>query len=244
MRQHTTNSSNASFLVPTHYENKSFEFSLIVSFLMHIVIFAILFYSNMHYTKETQKNIEIIYQTHIQKAKAKVKADVKSLRSVHIKHEKLNPGVFKKANAAIPPQLKEAGKRPVKFEITKKTLSAMPMADEKRHISVPFLDSEKISSPRYLDYHERIRNKIKKRAYLYVDNPQFESGEVYLTFVLLADGSLKAIKILKDKTEANDYLRNVGLRSIRESSPFPPFPQDLKYPELSFNVVIAFEISR
>ena len=60
--------------------------------------------------------------------------------------------------------------------------------------------------------------------------------------MLSSDGSLKEIKIINNKTVANDYLRNVGLRSIKESSPFPAFPFDLKYPELSFNIVISFEI--
>ena len=37
-------------------------------------------------------------------------------------------------------------------------------------------------------------------------------------------------------------MKNVGLRSIQESSPFSPFPKDLSYPELTFNVVISFEV--
>jgi len=104
------------------------------------------------------------------------------------------------------------------------------------------LKSEKITNPKYINYHEVIRSKIKNRAYFYVNDPQFESGEVYLTFVLNSDGHLSRIKIIDEKTRANSYLRSVGLRSIKESSPFPTFPSDLAYPELSFNVIISFEV--
>jgi len=33
------------------------------------------------------------------------------------------------------------------------------------------------------------------------------------------------------------------LRSIKDANPFPPFPKDLNYPELTFNVVISFEVN-
>ena len=75
----------------------------------------------------------------------------------------------------------------------------------------------------------------------YLNDPQFVTGEVYLTFILLSNGTLRDVKIIDEKTTANAYLRNLGLRSIKESNPFPSFPGDLTYPELTFSVVIAFE---
>jgi hypothetical protein len=33
----------------------------------------------------------------------------------------------------------------------------------------------------------------------------------------------------------------VGVKSVQEAGPFPPFPQDLNYPELTFNVSISFQ---
>ena len=111
-----------------------------------------------------------------------------------------------------------------------------------RKISVPVLKSEKITNVKYVSYNESIRQKIRQQAYKYAENPDFQSGEVYLTFVLGSDGQLKDIKIIEDKTRANTFLRNVGLRSVREASPFAAFPKDLMYPELTFNVVISFEV--
>ena len=108
-------------------------------------------------------------------------------------------------------------------------------------VSVPVLQSEKVSNPRYFQYSNMIRQKIKSKAYHYIDNPHFENGEVCLSFSITSAGILKQIRIIDNKTMANDYLRSVSLRSIKEASPFPSFPRDLLYPELSFNVVITFE---
>ena len=111
-----------------------------------------------------------------------------------------------------------------------------------RKISVPVVKSEKITNIKYVSYNENIRQKIRQQAYKYAENPDFQSGEVYLTFILGSDGRLKDIKIIEEKTRASTFLRNVGLRSVREASPFAVFPKDLTYPELTFNVVISFEV--
>ena len=117
-------------------------------------------------------------------------------------------------------------------------------ASGKKGVSVPVLKSEKISNPRYFQYSNTIREKIKNKAYHYIDNPRFQNGEVCLSFSISSAGILKQIRIIDNKTMANDYLRGVGLRSIKEASPFPSFPGDLPYPELSFNVVISFELDK
>jgi hypothetical protein len=74
-----------------------------------------------------------------------------------------------------------------------------------------------------------------------VNHPDFQAGEVYVTFVLESSGILKKVKIIEEKTAANSYLRNVALRSIMESNPFPPFPKGFDYPEFTFNLLITFQ---
>jgi len=128
------------------------------------------------------------------------------------------------------------------FKIDKKEAPKIDIFEPERSIMVPMLNSEKIKNPKYISYNQIIRQKIKRQAYYYVDHPDFKKGEVYLTFVVASDGRLKDIKVIEENTSANDYLRNVGLRSVRSSSPFPPFPEDLNFPELTFNVVISFQM--
>ncbi|MDD5724871.1 MAG: hypothetical protein PHX28_01815, partial [Candidatus Omnitrophica bacterium] len=62
--------------------------------------------------------------------------------------------------------------------------------------------------------------------------------------VVSSDGSLKDARLVEDKTTVNGYLQNVALRSVSEASPFPRFPKELDYSQLSFNIIISFEIER
>ena len=117
-------------------------------------------------------------------------------------------------------------------------------ADEiKPRISVPFLESDKTKNPKYLSYNQAISERIKRQAYTYIHHPQFEDGHVCLTFVLTSSGILKDLRINDHLTSANAYLRDVSLKSILESNPFPPFPKDLNFFELTFNVAITFEVN-
>lgn len=210
---------------------------------MHILGLASLFYANMDYSRRTEKNMEIIYQTQARQPKQIAKMTGAGVRSLQPKERRVDPKILAKKETLATPFLKSSEKKPVSLESKHKEFRRSPLHEGKRFVSIPLLDSGKISNPKYLNYHEHIRNKIRSRAYLYVNSPEFDVGEVYLTFVLLADGALKQIKIIEEKTDANSFLRTVGLRSVKESSPFPSFPEDLEYPELSFNVIISFKIS-
>ena len=204
---------------------------------------ASLFIANIHYQRTHIRDLEVVYHPD-KPIREEAKKNVQPVQSLKSEKKRPLPDIITKQTAAESPVLKEFGHTPHKAAIsTEKPFPAAPL-EGKRLVAVPVLSSEKISNPRYLNYHDRIRNKIKDRAYFYIDDPNFQNGEVYLTFVLLSDGTLKAVQIINEKTTANDYLRSIGLRSIRESSPFPPFPADLKYPELSFNIVISFKVGK
>ena len=110
----------------------------------------------------------------------------------------------------------------------------------KKTVSVPALQSEKINNPSYANYYSLVRGRIKQRAYF--NYSEYYAGEVYLTFILTSDGSLKEVQIIEDKSSGGQYLRTIGLKSIKEATPFPPFPKELHYPELTFNVVISFQV--
>ena len=119
------------------------------------------------------------------------------------------------------------------------------MLDASRKITLPPIGTTKITNPKYITYNddmrEAISRNIKQRAYTYVNHPDFEAGQVYLTFVLASNGMLRQLQIIENKTAANDYLRRVALKSIQESSPFPPFPAGFDYPEFTFNLLISFQ---
>jgi len=110
----------------------------------------------------------------------------------------------------------------------------------KRKITLPQIEMAKIDNPSYISYYQIVREKIRRSAYQnYTHN---ETGEVYVSFIISNDGYIKDVRLAEEKTTVNDYLKNIALRSIRDASPFPNFPKELDYPQLSFNIIISFEI--
>lgn len=110
----------------------------------------------------------------------------------------------------------------------------------KKKITLPAIEMAKIDNPSYISYYQIVREKIRRSAYQnYTHN---EVGEVYISFIISNDGIIKGVRLAEEKTTANDYLKDIALRSIRDASPFPNFPRELDYPQLSFNIIISFEI--
>ena len=110
----------------------------------------------------------------------------------------------------------------------------------KKKITLPPVDTNKINNPSYISYYQLIREKIRRAAYQnYI---RTDTGEVYLSFVIAKDGTLKEVKLHDEKSSALEYLKQTSLKSIRDASPFPGFPKELEYPQLSFNVIISFAI--
>jgi hypothetical protein len=228
-------------------ENKFFYSSLGVSFLIHAFIIISLSIATFNSQPKNLKSIEVIYQD----LKFKTVKETKPVREQMqlVQKDQLAKKVDllpKKDDSFIPSGkgIKDISKFSDKMSLDKKQAPKISPADFERKITIPVLKTDKITNPKYLTYTETIRNKIRQRAYNFVDDPQFQEGKVYLTFVISSQGVLQATKIIEEKTMANSYMKEVCLRSIEESSPFPPFPNDLSYPELTFNVVISFEVSQ
>lgn len=110
----------------------------------------------------------------------------------------------------------------------------------KKKIALPAVDTNKINNASYISYYQIVREKIRRTAYQ--NYTRTETGEVYLSFIISCEGDLKDVHLIEEKSSFDPYLRNVALRSIKEASPFPGFPKELDYPQLTFNVIISFEI--
>ena len=110
----------------------------------------------------------------------------------------------------------------------------------KKKITLPEIKMAKIENPIYISYYQIVREKIRRSAYQnYISN---EKGEVYISFIIANDGLLKDVHLAEERSSANLYLKDTALRSIQDASPFPSFPKELDYPQLSFNIIISFEI--
>ena len=231
-------------------ENKLWKISLGISFSFHAFMAGSFIYHADDIKMKASPSMDVVYYVQTTtSAKNPNIIDSKRADSKidHIVREKdaspsLEIPVTGRKEFAAPAHLSSPiQKQPSPLLASAKPVSKIKTSLNKTEVSVPVLQSEVITNPKYFKYSDLIRDKIKQKAYHYIDHPQFADGEVSLTFSLSSSGILKQLRIVDGKTIANDYLRSVGLRSIKESSPFPSFPRDLPYPELSFNVVISFE---
>lgn len=110
----------------------------------------------------------------------------------------------------------------------------------KKKITLPAIEMAKIDNPSYISYYQIVREKIRRSTYQnYTRN---ETGEVYISFIISNDGLIKGVRLVEERSAANEYLKSIALRSVNDASPFPNFPKELDYPQLSFNIVISFEI--
>ncbi|MCX5697315.1 MAG: TonB family protein [Candidatus Omnitrophica bacterium] len=123
----------------------------------------------------------------------------------------------------------------IKPSITKPDIIAV-----KKKITLPPVDLDKIDNPSYVSYYQIVREKIRRCAYQYYTRT--EQGEVYLSFVISNDGYVREIRVVEEKSSSNPYLLEISVKSIKEAAPFPNFPKELDYQQLSFNVVISYEI--
>ena len=233
-------------------QNKIFGYAIGFSLLIHIGALAQFAYHHPRYYKEKSvPKLEVVYRPvkginfNRDQAKHTFKKDFpnKPFQEIKLTEEKrINPAdkTFFNAQPDLSPFFKDMDRLSGKLFLNKNQMARMDSRNSERRITVPAVKSEKINNPVYLNYDQIIRNKIKDQAYRRYSG--MDIGEVYMTFVLSSDGSLKQIKLIEEKTSANEYLKNIGLKSIKESTPFPSFPSDLKYPELSFNVLIKFEV--
>lgn len=220
-------------------EDKFFILALSVSIALHSVSFMTFLFTQKHTPARNFKKIEVVYQSAGGDPLLETSQGSQDIQPLKDRKVTPVPQILTKKGEGPSPLMKDLMKSPSPLKLHSKQPSKLNL-HTKRQVSIS-VGTDKITNPQYLGYQDRIRERISKRAHSYVDHPDFEIGTVQITFVLLADGQLKDVRIVDEKTKANDYLRTISLRSIKESAPFPVFPGELKYPELPFSVEISYE---
>lgn len=95
----------------------------------------------------------------------------------------------------------------------------------------------------YINYYQLLREKIRqkvKRNY----RSSYSEGEVRLNFSLSSSGSLVSCEVDKALSATDVKLLELAIASIREASPFPPFPKGLSVPTMNFSVTVVFNKER
>lgn len=225
--------------------NSVFLISIFVSLCVHFFVFFLMSQTPGKVLIKPVKQIEVVYQHIKQENKSEPKKkinDLKLIKKQERKKETIKTLPLTNNNILTMPkqEVRDISQKISPFHFEKQQTPQIKMLDVSRKVTIPMIQAEKITNPKYLTYNHNLSQLIQKLASSFIDPDLFQEGHVYLTFILSANGTLDEVRILEEKTQANEHLRDVALRSIRESSPFPPFPEDLNYPELTFNVLISF----
>lgn len=225
------------------FSDRLFQVTFLVSLIAHGVI---LFQNSNLVTlpiNKKERKLEVTYLRNLQESKAHLKPAPSK------REQPLN--LLSKITAekkSIPPPFidKETIFKVNKDSISGQSIFTKPILVKpdviaiKKKITLPSVDTDKINNPSYISYYQIVREKIRRAAYQ--NYTRTEVGEVYLSFIISSDGYLKEVRPREDRSSPNPYLTEIALRSIKDASPFPGFPKELDYPQLSFNVVISFEI--
>lgn len=93
-----------------------------------------------------------------------------------------------------------------------------------------------------LRYQDMIRQRIEAhRRYPRWAKQQGFEGTVYLSFVVLANGQAKNIRIIR--SSGFTILDNEAVSTARRSSPFPPIPEKFNRSQLDIEVAITFKLN-
>ncbi len=219
-------------------ENFLFK-AVFISLAVHTAVLCVTYFSRMndpHDKAKVLNRIEISYKPVHQRA-----ADIREYPIRPAQHLDLsnNPGFF--SDVTIPVSLvKERPMLPfgMFYERKPERMRAMELS---HRVSITPIKSEKINNPVYAAYNEMVRERIKEKVYANYD--RMERGSVYLTFLLDEHGVLEAARIISEKTNASEHLREISIRSLREASPFPAFLKGMNLIEYPFNIEIQYQVS-
>lgn len=224
------------------FSDKIFQITLAISAIVHAAILLQNPNLNIFPQNKKEQNLEVSYMKNTREPKDSSKMPspkrelfLKSPPKINI--EKISPppfidkeNIFKRNSEAV--LLKPAFTKP---ESIRPDIIAV-----KKKITLPPVQMDKMNNPSYISYYQIVREKIRRAAYQnYI---RTETGEVYLSFIISNDGGLQEMQFIQEKSSFSPYLKETALCSIKDASPFPAFPKELDYPQLSFNVVISFEI--
>ncbi len=227
------------------FTDRIFTITLLISAGVHVVIFAVNPGLNPFISKKEEKFIEVNYLDNALRAVLEQKKEKPEKKEAlrrpvsTIDVKKLAPPPFIDKDVFLKPdnvvKTGEGAMRKPSFD--RPDIGAL-----KKKITLPpiDIDIDKINNPTYISYYQMVREKIRRAAYHIYTHA--ETGDVYLSFIIASDGSLRESRLVEERSTPSRYLHELALRSVKDASPFPVFPPGLDHPQLSFNVVISFEI--
>jgi hypothetical protein len=213
--------------------DKIFAIALITSVAVHGVVLVQHSGLSIFSNQKKEQKTEISYFKPVEDPKVNLKPPPQ----IKDREEFLNLPSKIIANNRLKPQYESM---PVSPDLKRPVFIKPDIIAIKKKITLPPIDINKINSPSYISYYQIVREKIRRAAYQ--NYSRTETGEAYVSFVIARNGIMKEAHLVESKSSLSPYLRGIAMKSIQEAIPFPDFPKELDYPQLSFNVIISFEI--
>ncbi len=212
--------------------DKSLSISLLISTIVHTAIFLPLPYFK---TSVEEKELTVLKISYLPPVKVSLKK-----ADLELKEKVITKDIEQLSKKDLSAKFKtDEGSRP-KDELVKKTVSAAEPKSFQEKIEIP-PELPKEKEELYINYYQSIREKI--RRFVVKNYPRFiDCGEVCLYFVLSSNGRLKESDIVEQRSTQNHLLKEIAKKSLRQASPFLAFPKGLSPSQLSFNVIISFEL--
>lgn len=227
--------------------NNIFINALIISLAIHFAIFLKFAGLNLLSPEKKAKGIEITYVTKHKERFERIKKNNASGKKIDEFLKLSNKMITQRMPV---PQYEEPSrdigmlrtKNSFKsIDIEKPAIAKPDIVAIKKKITLQPVEAGKINSPSYINYYQIVREKIRRAAYQ--NYSRADEGEAYLSFVITRFGLVSEIGLVEEKsTLKSAFLKEVAINSIRDAAPFPSFPKELDYPQLSFNIIISFEI--
>ena len=187
-------------------------------------------------SSQSKRPEEISIQIEIEKSSLLPKIDVmgeeKKLKEIVKKEKVFKPEsqIRKKKNVEV-----EESKPKLEKEIEEIIEELKP---ELPGEVVEVINSQKEAMFRYQDM---IKQRIEScRKYPNWAKKQGLEGIVYLTFIVLANGQIRDIEIIR--SSEFEILNDEAVFTVKRASPFPPMPRKFNRLFLNMEVVIAFKL--
>jgi TonB family protein len=241
------------------YENKTLQIAVLISISLHFIIFLSAPYTGMVPRKYL---IEPIKVTYYKPEKIKEKETVKKPEKLVGQKTGYNPrrpiiapealpDVRKEdiVNPSLPLQSTAKPEQIEKGEPTVETIKAgktgaVIHGKDKKFEAVVNEETDSGKKASYIGYYRLVREKIRYYADRnYLKEGSASQGEVLLSFTVTSKGELLHIMIMDNKSAKDLLLRDIAIDSVRDASPFPAFPQGMNQYQITFNVIISFELN-
>jgi outer membrane biosynthesis protein TonB len=239
------------------YESKPLQLAILISMLLHFAVLLCAPYVGIvpkrqllepikvaYYKPEVVKKKELPEQKPVGIKPESHKAPIVSPESLpEVKKEDIENPPLKPQPAVKQEQVKK--EEPTVETINSKKSGAVMQEKGKKFETVVNEETDNAKKAAYIGYYRLVREKIRYYADRnYIKEGSTSEGEVFLSFAVTSKGELLHIMVMDNRSAKDPILRDIAINSIRDASPFSAFPQGMSQYQITFNVIISFEVNK